>query len=141
MPKPDRRNFYPKPDARTNEGLWLYGLHAVRAALANPARKVRRAVLTARAAEEIGPKLLGRVRQEVVDGDAVSRLLPAGAVHQGVALQCEPLPNKGLDDVLEVPSERRRIVVILDQISDPQNTGAILRTAAAFGATAVVVQD
>ena len=141
MPKPDRRHFYPKPDARTNEGLWLYGLHAVRAALANPARKVRRAVLTARAAEEIGPKLLGRVRQEVVDGDAVSRLLPAGAVHQGVALQCEPLPNKGLDDVLEVPSERRRIVVILDQISDPQNTGAILRTAAAFGATAVVVQD
>jgi 23S rRNA (guanosine2251-2'-O)-methyltransferase len=141
MPRPDRRHFYPKPDARTNEGLWLYGLHAVRAALANPARKARRAVLTARAAEEIGPQLLGRVRQEVVDGDAVSRLLPAGAVHQGVALQCEPLSNKGLDDVLDAPSEGRRIVVILDQISDPQNTGAILRTAAAFGATAVVVQD
>ncbi|HWA90803.1 MAG TPA: 23S rRNA (guanosine(2251)-2'-O)-methyltransferase RlmB [Rhizomicrobium sp.] len=143
MPRPDRRHFHQKPDARAHEGLWLYGLHAVRAALANPARKVRRAVLTSRAAEEIGPKLLGRVRQEVVDGDAVSRLLPPGAVHQGVALQCEPLPGKDLDEVLEAPSQgqRRRIVVILDQISDPQNTGAILRTAAAFGVTAVVVQD
>ena len=139
MPRPDRRHFYPKPDARTGEGLWLYGLHAVRAALANPARKVKRAVLTGRAAEEIGPKLLGRVRQEIVDGDAVSRLLPAGAVHQGAALQCDPLPKGDLDAVLDHASPRlRRIVVVLDQISDPQNTGAILRTAAAFGATAVV---
>jgi len=141
MPRPDRRHFYPKPDSRTGEGLWLYGLHAVKAALANPTRKVKRAVLTARAAEEIGPKLLGRVRQELADGDAVSRLLPAGAVHQGVALQCDPLPKRDLDDVLDAPSKRRRIVVVLDQISDPQNTGAILRTAAAFGATAVIVQD
>jgi 23S rRNA (guanosine2251-2'-O)-methyltransferase len=149
MPRPDRRHFYPKPDARTGEGLWLYGLHAVRAALANPGRKVKRAVLTARAAEEIGAKLLGRVRQEVVDGDAVSRLLPAGAVHQGAALQCDHLPRRSLEDVLDEPARDglaggvagRRIIVILDQISDPQNTGAILRTAAAFGVTAVVVQD
>jgi 23S rRNA (guanosine2251-2'-O)-methyltransferase len=141
MARPDRRHFYPRPDARSGEGLWLYGLHAVRAALANPARKVKRAVLTTRAAEEIGPRLLGRVRQEIADGDAVSRLLPPGAVHQGAALQCEALPGRELDDVLGAPSERRRVVVILDQISDPQNTGAILRTAAAFGVTAVIVQD
>lgn len=142
MPRPDRRHFFPKPDARTHEGLWLYGLHAVRAALANPIRKVKRVVLTSRAAEEIGAQLLGRVRQEVVDGDAVSRLLPPHAVHQGVALQCEPLPRRELEDVLDAaPRDRRRVVVILDQISDPQNTGAILRTAAAFGATAVIVQD
>jgi 23S rRNA (guanosine2251-2'-O)-methyltransferase len=141
MPRNDKRHFYPKPDARSGEGLWLYGLHAVRAALANPVRKTKRIVLTARAAEEIGPQLLGRVRQEVVDGDTVSRLLPANAVHQGVALQCEHLPGRDLDDILDVPSDKRRIVVILDQISDPQNTGAILRTAAAFGAAAVIVQD
>jgi len=139
-PKPERRRFYPRPDAKPVDGLWLYGLHAVRAALANPRRRVKRAVLTARAAEEIGPKLLGRVRHEVVDGDAVSRMLPAGAVHQGVALQCEPLPGIKLADALK-PSARRRIVLVLDQISDPQNAGAILRTAAAFGASAVVVQD
>jgi 23S rRNA (guanosine2251-2'-O)-methyltransferase len=108
--------------------------------LANPRRKVKRAVLTTRAAEEIGPKLLGRVRHELADGDSVARVLPAGAVHQGVALQCEPLPGRKLEDVLE-PSEGRRIVLVLDQISDPQNAGAILRTAAAFGVSAVVVQD
>lgn len=141
MARPDRRHFYPKPDARTGDGLWLYGLHAVRAALANPGRKLKRAVLTSRAAEEIGARPLGRVRHEIADGDTVSKLLPAGAVHQGVALQCDPLPRRDLDDVLEAASDRRRIVLVLDQISDPQNTGAILRAAAAFGVAAVIVQD
>jgi 23S rRNA (guanosine2251-2'-O)-methyltransferase len=140
MPKKDRRHFYPRPDAKAADGLWLYGLHAVRAALANPRRKVKRAVLTARAAEEIGAKLLGRVRHEIADGDAVARLLPAGAVHQGVALSCEPLPKRDLDDAL-TGSPRRRIVLVLDQISDPHNAGAILRSAAAFGVSAVVVHD
>jgi len=141
MAKPDRRHFYPKPDAKSGGGLWLYGLHAVRAALANPDRKTKRAVLTARAAEEIGPKLLGRARHEIADDDTVSKLLPAGAVHQGVALQCDPLPKRDLEDILDLPAAGRRIVLIMDQISDPQNAGAILRTAAAFGVTAVVVQD
>jgi 23S rRNA (guanosine2251-2'-O)-methyltransferase len=136
----DRRHFYPRPDAKAADGLWLYGLHAVRAALANPRRKLKRAVLTARAAEEIGAKLLGRVRHEITDGDAVARLVPAGSVHQGVALACEPLPRRDLDDALTA-SSRRRIVLVLDQISDPHNAGAILRSAAAFGVSAVVVQD
>lgn len=145
MAKPDRRHFRPRPSSSPNvkaaDGLWLYGLHAVRAALANPRRKVKRAVLTARAVEEIGPKLLGRVRHELADGDAVTRVLPPGAVHQGVALQCEPLPRIDLEDALSKPAEGRRIVLVLDQISDPHNAGAILRTAAAFGVSAVVVQD
>jgi 23S rRNA (guanosine2251-2'-O)-methyltransferase len=139
MPRPDRRHFYPKPAA--GDGLWLYGLHAVRAALANPARKTKRAVLTTRAMEEIGAKLLGKVRHETADGDSVSRLLPPGAVHQGAALQCEALPRRGIEEVLSAPSAQRRIVLVLDQISDPQNVGAVLRTAVAFGAAAVVVQD
>jgi 23S rRNA (guanosine2251-2'-O)-methyltransferase len=121
--------------------LWLYGLHAVRAALANKTRRVKRAVLTACAAEEIGKALLGRVRSETVNADAVSKLLPAGSVHQGAALQCEPLPKRDLERTLEKPSDGRRIVVVLDQISDPHNVGAILRTAAAFSAAAVIVQD
>jgi 23S rRNA (guanosine2251-2'-O)-methyltransferase len=140
MPKKDRRHFYPRPNAKAADGLWLYGLHAVRAALANPRRKVKQAVLTARAAEEIGAKLLGRVRHEIADGDAVARLLPAGAVHQGVALQCEPLPKLKLEEAI-ARSPRRRIVLVLDQISDPHNAGAILRSAAAFGVSAVIVQD
>jgi 23S rRNA (guanosine2251-2'-O)-methyltransferase len=121
---------------------WIYGLHAVSAALANPRRKLHRAVLTARAAESLGKELLARVRVEPADLDAISRLLPPGAVHQGAALSCDPLPGQSLDDALVSAAEsRRRIVLVLDQLSDPHNVGAILRTAAAFGVSAVVVQD
>ena len=122
-------------------GLWLYGLHAVRAALGNPRRKVNRAVLTAHAADAIGRPLLSRVRHEIAPAEAVARLLPAGAVHQGAALSCEALPARNLADVLNEAPVGRRVVAILDQISDPQNVGAILRSAAAFGIAAVIVQD
>jgi len=146
MPRPqnnkDRRHFFLKQTQhRVAEGLWLYGTHAVQAALANPRRKVLRAVLTERAAQEIGAKLLGRVKHEIVDLNAVGKLLPEGAVHQGVALQCEKLPALSIEDAIGQRHQRRRIVVVLDQISDPHNVGAILRSAAAFGATAVIVQD
>ncbi|HWY62995.1 MAG TPA: 23S rRNA (guanosine(2251)-2'-O)-methyltransferase RlmB [Rhizomicrobium sp.] len=154
----DRRHFYPKPapkpaghedgpvrrDPKTRSGgeNWLYGLHAVQAALANPRRKLGRAVLTARAAETIGEKLLAKVRVEPADAEAISRLLPAGAVHQGAALEAQPLTGLDLDEVLEQASmATRRVVLVLDQLSDPHNVGAILRTAAAFGVTAVVVQN
>ncbi|GAA0557756.1 hypothetical protein GCM10008942_02780 [Rhizomicrobium electricum] len=112
----------------------------MKAALGNPRRKVKRCLVTSRAAEEVGTKLLGRVRHDITDADTVGRALPPGAVHQGVALLCEPLGRRDLADML-TPSERRRIVLVLDQISDPHNAGAILRTAAAFGVSAVVVQD
>jgi 23S rRNA (guanosine2251-2'-O)-methyltransferase len=68
-------------------------------------------------------------------------LLPPSAVHQGVAILCEPLPQLSLESVVASPAAGRRLVVVLDQISDPQNVGAILRTSAAFGAAAVVVQS
>ena len=157
-PAKDRRHFYPKPAGKPagsqgdrRAGIanrhakpenWLYGLHAVQAALANPRRKLGRAVLTTRAAETIGEKLLARVRVEPADADAISRLLPPGAVHQGAALEAEPLPalRSGRGAGAGRPAGRR-IVLVLDQISDPHNVGAILRTAAAFGVTAVVVQD
>ncbi|MDR3527524.1 MAG: 23S rRNA (guanosine(2251)-2'-O)-methyltransferase RlmB [Rhizomicrobium sp.] len=142
-PYTEKRAFFENRVRRekpVNDGLWLYGIHAVRAALANPQRRVKRLLVTNRAAEEIGEKLMGRVRHEVTDGDSVARMLPAGAVHQGVALQCDPLHGHTLAEVLQ-PSERRRIVLVLDQISDPHNAGAILRTAAAFGVSVVIVQD
>jgi 23S rRNA (guanosine2251-2'-O)-methyltransferase len=123
------------------KGLWLYGLHTVRAALMNPARKCHRAVLTEHAASAIGRGPLGKVRHEIATAEAVARLVPAGAVHQGVALSCESLPPLDLEDVMSKSREGRRIVVVLDQISDPQNVGAILRSAAAFEVDAVFVQD
>ena len=121
---------------------WLYGLHAVQAALANPRRKLGRAVLTPRAAETLGSKLLSRVRVETQDPGSIDRLLPPGAVHQGAALEAWPLKSPDLDAILDQPHPSgRKVVLVLDQLSDPHNVGAILRTAAAFGVTAVIVQD
>jgi len=119
----------------------VYGIHPVRAALANPRRSAHRAILTERAAEAIGRPLLARVRHEIVSSEAVVGNLPPGAVHQGVALLCAPLPPHDLRDLTAIRSELRRVIVVLDQITDPHNVGAILRSAAAFGAMAVIVQD
>jgi 23S rRNA (guanosine2251-2'-O)-methyltransferase len=146
-PKPPARGERPAaPPPRLvkpgrSENL-IYGLHAVQAALANPRRKVGRAMLTPRAAETIGEKLLARVQVDTMDPDSIGKLLPAGAVHQGAALEAAPLPPLDLNDVIDkAQGGKRKIVLVLDQISDPHNVGAILRTAAAFGVAAVVVQD
>src|SRR5690348_1712740 len=131
-----------RPPSSHSGAQWLYGLHAVQAALANPRRKLGRAVLTPRAIETLGSKLLARVRVETQDPGSIDRLLPPGAVHQGAALEAWPLKTRDLDEILGRPAgETRRIILVLDQLSDPHNVGAILRTAAAFGVTAVVVQD
>ena len=122
-------------------GLWLYGHHAVAAALANPRRKLKRLVATERAFQSLDGKAAARVCREIVDADAVSRLLPQGAVHQGVAIECDPLPQRSLEEVASPEDGARGIVLVLDQISDPHNVGAILRSAAAFGVSAVIVQD
>lgn len=97
--------------------------------------------MTARASQELGPILRKGLSTEPADPEAVSRLLPAGAVHQGVALLCEPLPARNLREILLPAPARGRIVAVLDQITDPQNEGAILRSAAAFGVSAVIVQE
>jgi len=132
----------PRPQAAASGAQWLYGLHAVQAALANPRRKLGRAILTPRAAETLGSKLLARVRVETQDPGSIDRLLPPGAVHQGAALEAWPLKSPDLDAILDQPQPAgRKVVLVLDQLSDPHNVGAILRTAAAFGVTAVIVQD
>jgi 23S rRNA (guanosine2251-2'-O)-methyltransferase len=95
--------------------------------------------LTRAAAQNIGGKALSRVRAEIVTPDQVSRVLPQGAVHQGVALSCVPLSPQKLDEIAALPG--RKLVLVLDQIEDPHNVGAILRSAAAFDAAAVVVQE
>lgn len=130
--------------ASGGSGFWLYGFHAARAALANPRRRVLRAVLSQRAAEELGGAALRDIASEIVAPDAVGRPLPPGSVHQGVALLCEALPQRAWEDVLDAaprPANGRRVVAVLDQITDPHNEGAILRSAAAFGVSAVIVQD
>jgi len=135
----DRRRFPPN-----RETVWLFGLHAVRQALQNPARRHRRLLVTKNAHDQLQEVLStlgeGTPAIEIVEPAAVSRLLPDGAVHQGCALECSVLPVPGLEEILEnLP--KNGILVILDQVTDPHNVGAILRSCAAFGASALVVQQ
>lgn len=122
---------------------WLYGAHAVLAALANPKRRCLRVLATAAAAGGLKSELpdSGPEALEVVTADEIQRVLPAGAIHQGLAALCEPLPTISLDDLLADLPPGPATVLVLDQVGDPQNLGAILRSAAAFGCRAVIVQD
>jgi 23S rRNA (guanosine2251-2'-O)-methyltransferase len=134
--KTGRQGSYPprSPAERRPDALWIYGLHPVLAALANPRREIRRVVATPNAlarlatagavlpfaAEETTPRLL-------------DHLLGGEAVHQGVAVEVAPL------EPLEIEAlGGARLVVVLDQVTDPHNVGAVMRSALAFGADAIV---
>jgi len=127
-----------RPDGAPRGGdRWLYGHHAVTAALRNPDRRAERLLATANAADRL-KRDCPRARPEVVDRAAIDAILPQGAVHQGLALLAAPLPGPTLEDVLAAhPGDA--LLVMLDQVTDPQNVGAILRSAAAFGAAAVIL--
>jgi 23S rRNA (guanosine2251-2'-O)-methyltransferase len=129
---------------------WIYGRHPVAAALANPERRWRRlAVLAEQEAEARALVAEAAAAHRggdgapirVLDRDGFSAMLPPGAVHQGLALEVEPLAEPDLDDILRQAQTvaERCVVLALDQVSDPHNVGAVLRSAAAFGARAVVI--
>jgi 23S rRNA (guanosine2251-2'-O)-methyltransferase len=126
---------------RVDADHWLWGRHPVLAALANPARKgMGRLLATADRAAEIERDRLAPNghRVEVVDGPALARLLPAGAVHQGLAFKVQPLEGVALEDIA---APAAGVIVMLDQLTEPQNVGAVFRSALAFGARGIVVQD
>lgn len=124
------------PGARPTD-RWLYGHHAVTAALNNPQRRPERLLATVNAAERLR-RDCPAAAPEIVDRPAIDAVLPPGAVHQGLALLAGPLPAPGLDELLETLG-KEALVVVLDQVTDPQNVGAILRSCAAFGAAAMIV--
>jgi 23S rRNA (guanosine2251-2'-O)-methyltransferase len=116
----------------------LWGKHAVAAALDNPERKVLRAWATREAVAFMQfPKDVAVTLAEAPD---LGRLVPHDAPHQGVVIEVEPLEEVWLDGLISAPSERA-VLLVLDQITDPHNVGAILRSAAAFGAVGIVTQD
>ena len=116
----------------------FWGKHAVAAALDNPERRVLKAWSTREAAEFMNfPKDLPVVLADVAD---LGRMVPSDAPHQGIVIEVEPLEEMWLADVLADAPERATLLV-LDQVTDPHNVGAILRSAAAFGAIAIVTQD
>jgi 23S rRNA (guanosine2251-2'-O)-methyltransferase len=123
--------------ASAEDRLVLYGLHAVEAALANPRRAVLRLFATENAANRLKPSIEAR-KLTPIDASPkdLDRLLGADTVHQGVALETEPLPPASLDEI-----DPSGILLVLDQVTDPQNVGAALRSAAAFGASGLVLTE
>jgi 23S rRNA (guanosine2251-2'-O)-methyltransferase len=116
----------------------LWGKHAVSAALDNPQRKVLRAWATREASASMPfPKDLPVTLAEAPD---LGRLVPHDAPHQGMVIEVEPLEDVWLDGLLHATGERA-VLLVLDQVTDPHNVGAILRSAAAFGALGIVTQD
>jgi 23S rRNA (guanosine2251-2'-O)-methyltransferase len=142
-PPRDNARGQPRAPAVPNGAVWLYGLHAVAAALGNPARRLRRLVITedaqaSLAAERPQP---WPVQPEILPRDKIDQLLGArqgsGIVHQGVALLTDQLVSPPLLDALKRPGP----ILVLDQIADTRNIGALMRTAQAFGAAAVIAQE
>ncbi|WP_253340259.1 RNA methyltransferase [Sphingobium sp. OAS761] len=117
----------------------FYGRHAVIAALANPDRTVRKIWGTRDALNALDlPPVLPIVYADVAD---LGRMVPSDAPHQGIVAEVEPLDDVWLGEVLEDGQDDRRPVLVLDQVTDPHNVGAILRSAAAFDALCIVTQD
>ncbi|MFT9016892.1 MAG: 23S rRNA (guanosine(2251)-2'-O)-methyltransferase RlmB [Acetobacter sp.] len=146
--RPARRPRSTAPAGPGREGgaapagrCWLFGTHAVAAALANPRRVFERLLVTEaeHPALEEAMKAPGglRITPELAPRARLDDLLGADAVHQGVALLARQLPSLALEEALARPGP----VLVLDQVTDPRNVGAILRSAAAFGAACLVVQD
>jgi 23S rRNA (guanosine2251-2'-O)-methyltransferase len=116
----------------------LWGKHAVAAALDNPNRKILKAWATRDASAFMQfPKDVPVTLADVAD---LGRLVPHDAPHQGVVIEVEPLEDTWLDGILSDAGERA-VLLVLDQVTDPHNVGAILRSAAAFGAIGIVTQD
>jgi 23S rRNA (guanosine2251-2'-O)-methyltransferase len=136
--KSDKSRFAPKPKPerpRIADGTAiLYGWHTVAAALANPKRTIRKIIATENAARRLAEEGLALpVAPEIVRPEAIQLRLTPDAVHQGLLVEAEPLAPLDLEDVAADGT-----VLVLDQITDPHNVGAILRSAAAFAVSAVI---
>lgn len=125
---------------KKNKELWIYGVHPVEMALQNRRRVVREIWIAKELPESVQvPK---SVPVKSVTRDQLDSVLGAGALHQGIAARCDPLPPVALEDVVDQSKHQdATLIVFLDQVTDPHNIGAILRSAAAFNAAAVVVPD
>jgi 23S rRNA (guanosine2251-2'-O)-methyltransferase len=123
----------PRRERRSGDIAILFGWHSVKAALENPARRIRRVLTTEnglRRLQEAG--LTDGIRAEIVRPGEIDRLLPPDAVHQGIYAEADPLPMPKLGEISP------GVILVLDQITDPHNFGAIVRSAVAFDAKAIV---
>ncbi|THD84529.1 23S rRNA (guanosine(2251)-2'-O)-methyltransferase RlmB [Aliigemmobacter aestuarii] len=124
--------------AAAQETLWLFGLHAVRDALMNPAREKLRLVVTKNAFDKLEEAMTAAgIAPEIVDPRKFDVPIDEGSVHQGAALEVRPLNWGRLDEVC-ISGKGAPLVVLLDRVTDPHNVGAVLRSAEVFGARAVI---
>ena len=132
-----RRGHRPSQAPAGRPRFW--GRHAVTAALANPERTVRKIMGTREALAALAiPPVIPVTYADVAD---LARLVPADAPHQGLVAEVDALEEVWLGDLLEQGAGDRRPLLVLDQVTDPHNVGAILRSAAAFDALGIVTQD
>lgn len=117
---------------------WIYGTHACLAALSNPRRTIHEVLLTQSAANRLTLPT-GSALPQIVEPQYIDRKLPKGTVHQGIALKAAPLEWPALE-VLADAAPEDGLILVLDQITDPHNVGAMLRLASAFGVSALVMQ-
>jgi 23S rRNA (guanosine2251-2'-O)-methyltransferase len=131
-----RNAFPPRSRAeRQADRIWVYGIHPVAAALANPRRTIHRLLATDNALRRLAEmKVEVTVPTEPASPRDLDRLLGEDAVHQGVAVEAGPLPEMPLSEL----AKGARLVLVLDQVTDPHNVGAILRSASAMAADAVI---
>ncbi len=149
-PKKRPQNIIPgkqreKGPEKTLKSPNLFGFHAVREAWLNPKRRVEMLYLTDQAAPGFEKMLqegaaLERPFPSLIDKKTMDRILPPGAVHQGIALVTDPLPEMDIEDLIIRSGDERAVFLILDQVTDPHNVGAILRSACAFGVGGVIMQ-
>lgn len=132
-----RRGHRPSTGTANRPRLW--GRHAVTAALTNPNRHVRKLWLTHDAAAALD--VPAAIPVTYADAADLGRLVPGDAPHQGVVAEVDPLDDLWLADLLIEGKDDQRPLVVLDQVTDPHNVGAILRSAAAFDALGIVTQD
>jgi len=134
----NNQNFEVRPP---NAGHWIYGHHTVLAALNNPRRNVLRIIATTQAAAKLSCTIETTLI-EFVTPKEIQRLTGANAVHQGIAAKVTHLDKRSLADILTQTADKEQaLLVILDQVTDPRNIGAIVRSAAAFKVDALIQQE
>ena len=129
--RPPHRSERHRPPS---DAVILYGWHPVTLALTNPKRRIRKLYATENAARRLAEEnIVPAIAPEIVRPDAIAAQLPVDAVHQGLLAEADPLPTPTIDTLTD-----DGVVLVLDQITDPHNVGAILRSAAAFAVQAIV---
>jgi 23S rRNA (guanosine2251-2'-O)-methyltransferase len=133
-----KKDNHAAPKAKNRANIW--GTHAVLEALQNTDRKVYNLFIT-KEALSTNELPSSAPSPEIIEKKELERIVPKGAVHQGIAINCSALKENFLKDlIIKSEANEKSLLLILDQITDPHNVGAIIRSACAFGASGIIMQ-